>query len=520
MSLVHLHDRLDQRFRLLTGGSRNALPRQQTLQALVDWSFGLLSGSEQDLLRRLSVFASGFELEAGEAVGVSDTVDAFDVADLLGSLVDKSLVIAERTGESLRYRLLETIADYAAQELLKAGGESAVLEARDRHAGFFLTLAENAAPELTGPRQGTWLARLDVEWDNLRAAFAHLSASSGRSDSVMRLGVALLRFFLSRGHLDAIAYIEEALDAACDEPTPLLANALLTAATLELVLGARKNSESVRRIADLSERALAAARAIGDPALEASALALVAGSAYIGHDDERASVLAEEAVTVARRLANEQLLGETLRILGHMLRPTTSVEVRRTIHAEAAACARRTGDAFSIALELHSLAALSLEVDEPEQARRYLEEAVALASDIGAGFLLFGFRSDLGSVLLATGDVTRAAALFRTGLVLARRGGFRQQFCGQVFGAACCATWQGDYIRAARLHGAADVAVAAGVQARSFGWTATEDRLREAARAELRSRLDPDLLAAEYAVGTELSAAEIVDLALGRTPVD
>lgn len=396
-----------------------------------------------------------------------------------------------------------------------------MLEARDRHAGFFLTLAETAAAELTGPRQGAWLARLDLEWDNFRAAFAHFSASGG-SDGVMRLGVALQRFFLSRGHPDAMAYLREALEAGSDEPTPLLANALATAATLEGVLVARRDSEATHRVVDLSERALAAARAIGDRVLEASALALLAGSAYIGHDDEKASRLAEESVKMARSLGDERLLGETLRLLGHILRlwPTTSVESRRAIQTEALECARRTGDVFAMALELHSLSGLSLEVDQPAAARRYLEEAVNLASDIGAGFLLLGFRSDLGSVLLATGDVSRAADLFRSGLVLARRGGFRQQFCGQVFGAACCSTWQGDYVRAARLHGAADVAVAAGMQARSFGWTPTEDRLREAARAELRSRLDPDVLAAEYAVGMQLSPAEIVDLALGRTPAD
>ena len=519
MSLVHLHDRLDQRFRLLTGGSRNALPRQRTLQAMVDWSFGLLTAGEQDLLRRLSVFASGFELEAGEAVGTSEAVDAFDVADVLGSLVDKSLVIAERDGDSLRYRLLETIADYAAQELLSAGGEAAVLEARNRHASFYLALAETAAPLLTGPRQGTWLRKLDLEWDNLRAAFAHLSASSGGADGVMRLGVALLRFFLSRGHSDAISYLREAIDDRGGTPTPLVARALVTTAVLEEVLVSRKSSESIHHVVEITERALEAARAIGDRALEASALALVAGSAYLDHDDEKASLLAEEAVAIARGLADEQLLGETLRILGHMLRPSAIVADRQKIHSEALACARRTGDAFSVALELHSLSALSLEVDEPATARRYLEEAVVLASDIGAEYLLFGFRSDLGSVLLATGDVDGAAALFRTGLVLARRGGFRQQFCGQVFGAACCATWLGDYVRAARLHGAADVAVAAGVEARNFGWTRTEDRVREAARAELRRRLDPEVRQREYDIGTGLSAAEVVDLALGRTPI-
>lgn len=168
MSLAHLHGRLDQRFRLLTGGSRNALPRQQTLQAMVDWSFGLLTEAEQGLLRRLSVFAGGFELEAAETITVTAELDAIEIADLLGSLVDKSLVVAEHLSGSMRYRLLETIADYASQEMLRTDGEVAVLVSRDRHAAYFLTLAETAAPALTGPRQGEWLLKLDIEWDNLR----------------------------------------------------------------------------------------------------------------------------------------------------------------------------------------------------------------------------------------------------------------------------------------------------------------------------------------------------------------
>jgi predicted ATPase len=126
LSLAGLHDRLDQRFRLLTGGSRTALPRQQTLHAAVDWSYSLLTGAEQLLLGRLSVFAEGFDLDAAEAVCGFGDIEAFDVADLLGSLVDKSLVVAEPAGAALRYRLLETIRQFAAERLVEAGEGQAV----------------------------------------------------------------------------------------------------------------------------------------------------------------------------------------------------------------------------------------------------------------------------------------------------------------------------------------------------------------------------------------------------------
>ncbi len=213
MSLKQVADRLDQRFRLLTGGSRNAMPRQQTLQATVEWSFGLLAGPERDTLRRLTMFSGGFDLEAAEALCTSETVDEFDVADLLGSLVDKSLVVADHAADSVRYRLLETIRQYGAQDLLRALGDEAVLALRTRHADYYLKLAQAAGPRLLGPDQASWLHRLDAEWDNLRAAFAHFAAED-RADDVIGLATSLLRFTLSRGHAEVLDYARPAIRRA------------------------------------------------------------------------------------------------------------------------------------------------------------------------------------------------------------------------------------------------------------------------------------------------------------------
>ena len=143
LSLNGLHDRLDQRFRLLTGGSRTALARQQTLRATVDWSYSLLNGAEQSLLCRLSVFAETFDLDADEAVCGFGDIAVFDVVDLLGALVDKSLVVAEPAGGALRYRLLETIRQFAADRLADAGEDEAAVAAA--HGQHYLSVAEAAA---------------------------------------------------------------------------------------------------------------------------------------------------------------------------------------------------------------------------------------------------------------------------------------------------------------------------------------------------------------------------------------
>jgi predicted ATPase len=190
MSLGSLHDRLGQRFRLLTGGSRTALPRQQTLRATVEWSYSLLTGAEQELLGRLPVFAEGFDLDAAEAVCGFGDIDRVDVAALLGSLVDKNLVVAEPAGPALRYRLLETIRQFAAERLAQAGGGEAAAVAA-AHCAHYLSVAETAAPHLTGRDQGKWLARLDADQANLRRA-AEYAASRPDGTALRRRTAALL----------------------------------------------------------------------------------------------------------------------------------------------------------------------------------------------------------------------------------------------------------------------------------------------------------------------------------------
>ena len=205
LPVEQINARLDNRFRLLTGGSRDALPRQQTLRALIDWSYDLLTEAEKALLCRLSVFAGGWTLDAAEKVVAGEglegeVVEDFEVLDLLTSLVDKSLVIYEEREEGeARYGLLETVRQYAAERL--AEGEGADQMER-RHAGWALALAEEAEPQLTSPEQGVWLTRLEAEHDNLRAALGWCERGMGqRAQEGLRLTGALWRFWWVRGHV-------------------------------------------------------------------------------------------------------------------------------------------------------------------------------------------------------------------------------------------------------------------------------------------------------------------------------
>jgi non-specific serine/threonine protein kinase len=187
---------LDDRFRLLTGGTKTAQPRQQTLEASVAWSVDLLEQSEQALLRRLSVFNGGFSLIAGEMVGSGQAVDSYDVLHLLGQLVDKSLVQVDDLGLEVRYRLLETIRHFARVRLVASGEAD---EVRSRHLAWYLALAEQAEPELgtgAGPLRAN---RLELEHANLQAAL-EWADTTREHEKVLRLATALHLFWEYKGH--------------------------------------------------------------------------------------------------------------------------------------------------------------------------------------------------------------------------------------------------------------------------------------------------------------------------------
>ncbi|HEY2656518.1 MAG TPA: BTAD domain-containing putative transcriptional regulator, partial [Solirubrobacteraceae bacterium] len=212
LPLDEIDNRLDQRFRLLTGGHRVKPPRHQTLQALIDWSYDLLNPEEQEMLERLSVFAGGFDLHSAEAVAGAGFDSPVGVLDRLGALVDKSLLQADDVG-AVRYRLLETVRDYATAKLL-ARSQAAAGALRAAHCAHYLALAETAEPHLIGHGQTEWLNRLQLEFDNLRAAIS-TSLQDSNPAAGLRLGRALCYFWLYREPQGEGA---AALSAALDRP--------------------------------------------------------------------------------------------------------------------------------------------------------------------------------------------------------------------------------------------------------------------------------------------------------------
>ena len=417
LSLSELHDRLDQRFRLLTGGSRTALARQQTLRATVDWSYSLLTGAEQLLLRRLSVFADGFDLDAAEAVCGFGDIDVLDVAGLLGSLVDKSLVVAEPAGPALRYRLLETIRLFAAERLAEAGDDEAAAVAA-AHCAHFLSVAETAAPHLTGPDQGSWLARLDADQANLRRAAEHAASRPDGTALVLRLGVALRRYWSPRpGTQEAFGLLVPALrrpDARADPA--LFAAALVTAATSLSSLTCRRHGSWLNR----RSRSPASWATTGCSSCRSGRCAPRITSPA---SRRQARPLGQEAVERARQLGDDVLLGESLMAYLPDHRPGRV----RQLFAEAIACTERSGDHFINSILHNNAGGPALRAGDIPAARAHLEAAMQAAQQIGHDGTAAVGEPGLGA---ARGGRPRRRAIQLRGTP-----------CGSAAGTATTGTW-------------------------------------------------------------------------------
>ncbi len=306
LSLSALHDRLDQRFRLLTGGSRTAPARQQTLEATVGWSYSLLSRAEQLLLQRLPVFAETFDLDAAEAVCGGSDIKTLDVTDVLGSLVDKSLVVAEPAGPALRYRLLETIRQFAADRLAEAGGTEAAAVAA-AHCAHYLSVAETVAPHLTGPGQGRWLARLDADQANLRRAAEHAASRPEGTAQVLRFGVALWRYWAAPSRKEeAAGLLVPVLRRPEAAAAPALyAEALVVASELTLLTDMPTSLQLAGEADEVASR-------LGDDRLLALSRASLSFAYYFAGEPERARPPGAESVERARQLGDDVLLGRCL----------------------------------------------------------------------------------------------------------------------------------------------------------------------------------------------------------------
>ena len=498
--------RLEDRFRLLVVGNRAAAPRHQTLRAVIDWSYGLLSVPERSLLHRLSVFAGGWRLESAEAVCAGSSgegvLEPWEVLALLTGLTEKSLAFAEMTRVGTdgvtRYRLQETVRQYARTRLVECGEEEAV---RGRHRDEFLHLAERANPEMQGPGQTAWLDRLEEEHDNLRASLAWEEQSAAGAEAGLRLAGSLCWFWSVRGHLsegrqwlgralartevgaarpdgvmggEATAARGKALNGAgrlaCNQGDYAVAQALLEESlTLYRQLGNQTgiaaslgslgvvalNQDDYAVARALYEESLIIQRRLGDQTGIANSLNSLGVVAWNQGDYAAARVLLEESLTIQRQLGYQTGIANSLNSLGVVALNQDDYAVARALHEESLTIRRQLGDQAGIANSLNNLGVVASDQDDYAVAQALLEESLILYRQLGNQGNIANSLGNLGVVALNQGDYAVARAMYEESLTIRRQLGNQNGISYSLESLAEAAHRQGQSERAARLGGAA-----------------------------------------------------------------
>jgi predicted ATPase/DNA-binding CsgD family transcriptional regulator len=503
LSAAELEARLDERFELLTGGSRAGLPRQQTLRAMVDWSWELLNPAERAVLARLSVFAGSFGLAAAEAVAADPEARPGEVLGLLGALVDKSLVQFGDAGAGPgRYRLLETVRQYAAGQL-DALGPQVTGAARAAHRDYYVVLAEAAAPHLLAHGQAQWLDRLDAEVGNLRAAIA-FSLARGDLEPGLRLATSLRVYWRVRGHVTEGAAAMQALlqMPAAQETTVLRAWALAAAANLLRQTGGYAIAEVYY------QEALAIARAAGDEFLVADLLQSHAAVLVQQGQSRAATPLIESGLALARRLGNSHLTGRLLSVRAYAGNAEGDHASAARDATQAVQLFRQAGDQVQIGAILGNLGYYELSMGDLEAARRHLAEAVDISRSLKVRHSAVYETFNLGLTEYFGGASDAARALFAESLDLARRIGMKSHMAYALIGVA---GWPGASLGwSARLHGAADRALAD----LGHALEPMEERLADLERQRLRAAMGEESFKAEYSAGGALDLASAAYQAL------
>ncbi|MGW3121303.1 BTAD domain-containing putative transcriptional regulator [Streptomyces sp. NPDC001107] len=451
LGVQELAARLGDRFRILTAGQRGAPARQQTLRAMIDWSWELLSAPERIVLRRLAVHSDGCDLAAAEAVCAGDGVAREEVLDLVTRLVDRSFVVVVEGPVGPRYRLLESVAAYATERLDEMQDLTAV---RDRHLRHYLALAERAESRLRCAGQRSWLARLDAEAGNLRAALdeAVRRAAAGRADEAVRLATALSWWWLLRGRLtEARRSLSAVLTAAAGAPELALLHAAFALLT-----------------GDHAEQATtAAADAVRDPVRRARALWLCAYGLFSAGDVAASAELNARALDLFGR-AGEQW--GTAAALG--LRATLAL-VRGDLDAlgrdgrRSAELFGEVGDRWGELQTVSPLAALAEIKGEYGEAARLQREGLRLARELGLEAEVSARLSGLGRLELLAGEWEQARSLHEQARRIAAEQGYKYGEIHSEMGLALGARRSGD-LDAAEAHllhirdGFADVSSEAG----------------------------------------------------------
>lgn len=506
MTAIQITAQLAERFRLLTNRHRDVDPRHQTLTALLDWSYGLLTAEEQAVFRTLAIFSGGFTLEA---VAAAMNATPLDVLDLLSELLNKSLIqpaaarpAAEATDAPPRFTMLETVREYALLKLREAGEEQA---ARQAHAAYYRQLAEQVAPELAGSQQSVWLARLEQDYPNLSAAVGWSLKHEDDAAAALQISGGLWRFWQAHGPVsETRQWLDRALARSTTATPALTAEAMDTAGRLAYLQAdfpaARQHLEA----------ALALHRELADERGSASALNNLGAVAAAQGDYQFARQSYEQGLTVMRRLNNKVGVGISLHNLGLVTASLGDYRAARALFEQALAVRRELGNDLAIALTLTALGDTAYDQDDYATAAAFYQEAFTLFQAGGDKWQLSYTLTNMGKIATALGDYDRALLLHRQGLQLHEEMGDQLGVINFIEGMALLAQAKQQPERATRLWGAAS-ALREAIKSAMFA----SDRPRhERSIAHLRSALGNAAFARAWVAGQIMNMEQAVAYAL------
>jgi predicted ATPase len=498
-----LLERLSSRLKLLTGGARDIPERQRTLRGTIEWSHGLLDDGEKRLFARVAVFSGGCTLEAVEAICHVDGGLPVDVLDGLSSLVDKSLLRQEEgVGGEPRFAMLETIHEYAREKLEQSGDAE---EIKLAHAEYFLVLAEEAEPELFGPRDVEWLERLEEEHGNMRAALSW-ALERAEAEPGLRLGGALWPFWEAHGHYrEGIRWLEKALEKDGRTSAAARAKALEGFGWLVFRVG------EMNRAVVTAEEGLELSNEAGlGGAVRAKFLGLLGWLVEVQGHHAQAKELLEEGLILSRDVDDKFGIADTLLMLGSTLSSLGERKRERQLHEEGIALSRELGYVRTLGRLLLSLGYTLLLEGEYERGAALNEEAAALYRERGYKGGLEFVLDNLGWAALLQGHPDRARSYYRESLMLCKELGDKLIASESLEGLACVAGVRGEAERAAKLFGVAE----AMREAVGYQLIPEEEALRTPYFAMAQSRLGEASWEAAWAEGQDLTLEKAVSYAL------
>jgi predicted ATPase/class 3 adenylate cyclase len=421
LSAQQIAARLGDRFRLLTGGDKTMLPRQQTLRAMIDWSYELLTDAERALFRELSVFAGGWTLEAAEA---ACHCEEESVIDLLTHLVEKSLVVLEAEGE--RYQLLETVRQYAEDRLAESGD---AVKVHNRHLDYYAALAERAKNEMIGPQQAEWLARIDLERENLLAAHVWADLAEDGAPAGLRLASAVKHYFINRGLLELGHRVttETLARAGAQARNAERCRALFAAGQLRSLMGRHADAR------EALEESLAIAAELDDQRAIASILQPL-GYAALGEGDlPKARSHLERALALAQQHGDKRELAAARNALAQLHRVEGDADGAEPLFESVVALSRELGDRESICIGLLNLAMVSIGRGAIDRALEMLREASDIAQEIHSRPVWQSLLEVSAGLATARGDWKRAALFFGAAETQATKIGLRRDPADESF---------------------------------------------------------------------------------------